>query len=122
MLPRHGACHTLAVMALTEQQRAELEQLGLAMVQMKVANSGAGLGATVQHMASGVMTRKDVEDWVAQRTSEQVEQQTEMLRLARASSQQQSATLRWARIAGWAAIAAVVLAVLVPIAQALISR
>ncbi|WP_296336555.1 hypothetical protein [Reyranella sp.] len=45
-----------------------------------------------------------------------------MLRLARASSQQQSATLTWARIAGWAAIAAVVLAILVPVAQALISR
>ena len=89
-------------MALTDQQRVELERLGLSIVLVKLAQPGAG--------PSGDMTRGDVEDWTGEKLADQARQQAEALRWAKISGKS-------ARIAGWAALAAVGIGIVVPLLQ-----
>ncbi len=109
----NDACHTLLPMPLTDNQLAELEKLGVRAVLLRLENSGTGRGATMQHMASGIMQRGDVEDWLAQRTREEAEQQAETLRFAKLAAEQQIVAVRWAKIAGWAAGLSIVVSVFI---------
>jgi CHASE3 domain sensor protein len=84
-------------MGLTTEQKAELERLGAATVRMKLVQPGAGAGAALAGFKSGFITRSDVEEWLSEQNAKE--------------DRRQNATLRWARIAGWAAIAAVALAI-----------
>jgi hypothetical protein len=75
---------------LTPEQRAELEEHGAASIRFKLTQYGAGRGASISGFKCGDITRGDIEDWLAGKSSEE--------------TAQQSAILRWARIAGWAGI------------------
>jgi hypothetical protein len=81
---------------LTPEQRAELEEHGAETIRFKLIQYGAGRGASISGFKCGDITRGDIEDWLAEKSREE--------------SAQQSATLRWARIAGWAGIVGVLLA------------
>jgi hypothetical protein len=80
---------------LTPEQRAELERQGAASIRFKLMQHGAGRGASISGFKCGDITRGDIEDWLAEKNAEE--------------TAQQSAILRWARIAGWAGIVSVVL-------------
>jgi hypothetical protein len=79
---------------LTAEQRAELNELGPQTVRFKLPQHGAGRGAAVSGFKCGDITRGDIEDWLIEKNREEQEQQ--------------SATLRWAKIAGWAGIIGVI--------------
>jgi hypothetical protein len=102
-------------MALTDQQRAELERLGLSNVLVKLAQPGTGRGAALGGFPSGDMTRGDVEDWTGEKLADQARQQAEALRWTKISG-------KWARIAGWAALAAVGIGIVVPLLQWLLAK
>lgn len=77
---------------LIDAQRKELERNGAANVRLKLSSYGGGRASALSGAYPGeVMTRGDVEDWLA-------EQAIEEAAMARS-------TLRWAKIAGWAGIA-----------------
>jgi hypothetical protein len=80
---------------LTPEQRAELEAFGPENVRAKLSPARPGRAAAVSGFktgqgSAGDLTRGDVEDWLAEKH----------LKDARV----QHSILRWARIAGWAAI------------------
>jgi hypothetical protein len=84
-------------MTLTPEQRADLEALGPESVRAKLAHFGAdALG-----FKSGTLTRVDVEEWLAEQRTEAVGAQPRI----------QHSTLIWARIAGGAAILAVLIGI-----------
>jgi hypothetical protein len=80
---------------LTTEQRAELEHHGAASIRFKLTQYGAGRPAAISGFKCGDITRGDIEDWLAEKNAEE--------------TAQQSAILRWARIAGWAGIVSVIL-------------
>jgi hypothetical protein len=81
---------------LTDEQRKELEAHGAMSIRFKLMQHGAGRGASMSGFKCGDIIRGDIEDWLMEQSKTEAEQQ--------------SATLRWARIAGWAGIIGVVLA------------
>jgi len=85
-------------MTLSAAQRAELEALGPATVRAELGQPGPGRGAGLYGFKTGVvggqLTRGDVEDWMAEKHAEEAAMQTN--------------TLRWAKIAAWAAIVSVI--------------
>jgi len=85
-------------MALSEEQRRELDRLTIENVRLKLAHSAAERGAVAPGLGDGTMLRGDVEDWLAD--------------MARLEAEQRAATLRWAKIAGLASIALLALTVL----------
>src|SRR5262245_60211709 len=85
-------------MALSEEQHRELDRLTIENVRLKLAYSDAEPGAVVPRLGDGMIVRGDVEDWLAE--------------MARLEAKERAATLRWARIAGWAGIVLVSLTVL----------
>ena len=85
-------------MALSEEQRRELDRLTIENVRLKLAHSAAERGAVVPGLGEGTILRGDVEDWLAE--------------MARLEAEQRAATLRWAKIAGLASIALLTLSVL----------
>jgi hypothetical protein len=91
------------VSMLTDKQRAELEALGAATVRAKLIQPGAGRGADLAGFKTGIqggnLTRGDVEDWLAEKHVEE--------------ANVQNSTLRWAKIAGWAAIISVLATVVI---------
>jgi hypothetical protein len=87
--------------ALTPEQRAELEALGSETVRIKLTHFGAGPGAAIG-FKSETVTRGDVEGWLAEKHTEAISAQQRV----------QQSTLTWARIAGWAAIISVIAAVI----------
>src|SRR5215813_728715 len=88
-------------MALSEEQRRELDRLTIENVRLKLAYSAAEREAVVPGLGDGMILRGDVEDWLAE--------------MARLDAKERAATLRWARIAGWAGIMLVALTVLTTI-------
>jgi len=88
-------------MALSEEQRRELDRLTIENVRPKLAYSAAEREAVVPGLGDGMILRGDVEDWLAE--------------MARLDAKERAATLRWARIAGWAGIMLVALTVLTTI-------
>jgi hypothetical protein len=85
-------------MALSEEQCRELDRLTIENVRLKLACSPAERGSVVPWLGDGKLLRGDVEDWLAE--------------MARLEAKERAATLRWARIAGWAGIVLVALTVL----------
>jgi hypothetical protein len=85
-------------MALSPEQKSDLEALGAATVRMKLIQSGAGRGAALAGFKSGNITRGDVEDWLAEQNAKE--------------DRRQIVTLCWARIAGLAALAAVIVTII----------
>jgi|SRR6266404_2926276 hypothetical protein len=81
-------------MALSREQRAELESRGADNVRQKLFESGSGRGAVVRGFKCGEIERGEVEDWLAEKYREE--------------AAVQRSTLRWAQIAGWAGLAGVV--------------
>jgi hypothetical protein len=81
---------------LTDEQRKELEAHGAMNIRFKLLQHGAGSGGSISGFKCGDITRGDIEDWLMEQSKIEAEQQSE--------------TLRWARIAGWAGIIGVVLA------------
>jgi hypothetical protein len=77
--------------------RAELDGLGVWVVQKKLDQAAAGHGALVRGFVCGEIERGFIEKWLSEKE--------------RADARQQAATLRWARIAGWASVLAVIVAV-----------
>src|SRR5215467_15635278 len=85
-------------MTLSEEQRRELERLTIENVCLKLAYSAAEREAVAPGLGDGMFLPGDVEDWLAE--------------MARLGAKERAATLRWARIAGWAGIMLVTLTVL----------
>lgn len=86
-------------MPLNEIQRKELEETGAKVVGFKLmAQPGAGKGASIRGFNCGDIPRGDVEEWLAEQAHREDEQQVEIL--------------RWAKIAGWAGIAAAIIGAL----------
>jgi hypothetical protein len=82
---------------LTTDHRSELERRGAANVRFKLTSYGGGHQSTLDgFLRSGNPLRGDVEDWLADQE--------------RVEKAQQAAILKWARIAGVAAIAGIVVA------------
>ena len=82
---------------LTPEQRAELERLGPETIRLKLMLGGPGRGASIPGFETGPfqsLTRSDVETWLAGKSVEE--------------AVIQQSTLRWAKIAGIAAIAGVI--------------
>jgi hypothetical protein len=84
---------------LTSAQKAALDKAGVDVVRLKLLQNGNrreqamdGFGGT------GNVTIGDVEDWLSERT--------------RADTAQQAKTLLWAKVAGWASVIGIVIAVL----------
>jgi hypothetical protein len=83
---------------LTDIQRKELEEMRAPNVRLHLAaNQGSGPGAAVAFRC-GDIARGDVYDWLATKDAEE--------------TTRQSATLRWAVIAGWAGIIGAVIGIL----------
>jgi hypothetical protein len=82
-------------MPLTPEQRAELEEHGPQNIRFKLPQHGGGRGAAIPGFKCGDITRGDIDDWLAEKS--------------RIETAQQAATLKWAKIAGWAGIASVIL-------------
>lgn len=86
-------------MPLTDAQRKELEETGAKVVGFKLmAQPGAGKGASIRGFDCGDIPRGNVEEWLAEQ--------------ARREDGQQAQILRWAKIAGWAGIAAAIVGAL----------
>ena len=85
-------------MALTPEQRAELEALRPETVRIKLIHGGPCRGAMVLGFKTGILggnlTRGDIDDWLVEKGVEEVAMQR--------------STLRWAKIAGIAAIVSVI--------------
>ena len=120
MFHRRAMATKLPAMALTEKQRADLEALGVANVQMKLGWFGPGRDTTIGFVTGGT-TRGDVEDWLAETMAErdrlQAEHQAETLRLAKLAAEQQVVAVRWAKIAGWAAGLGILVSIVIAVLQ-----
>ena len=75
--------------------RAELDSLGVWAVQKRVDQAGEEHGALVYRFTRGPIEYEFIELWLGEKEQ--------------AAVRQQAATLRWARIAGWAGMLAVLL-------------
>jgi hypothetical protein len=83
---------------LTPDQRKELDDSGAASIRLKLTQYGAGRGASIGGFKCGDITRGDIEDWLVEKNAEE--------------TALQRGTLRWAKIAGWAGIIAVITTVI----------
>jgi hypothetical protein len=83
---------------LTNEQRACLEERGLAVARIKLIEYSGGRGEVVGGFPCENLLRGDLEDWVAEKGREEASQQV--------------STLRWAKIAGWAAIISVIVTII----------
>jgi hypothetical protein len=79
--------------------RLELERHGLKKVLKKLARAGFGPGALVRGFNCGIMDRGFIEDWLAEKERQDVEEQR--------------ATLLWAKVAGFASILVVGMVLLI---------
>jgi len=85
-------------MTLTDVQHAELETIGASSVRFKLLQGGPGRGASISGFKCGDITRGDIEDWLIEKNVEE--------------TALQRGTLRWAKIAGWAGILAVIVTII----------
>jgi hypothetical protein len=83
-----------------------LEKLGTEYVRLKIIGFGGGHTSRVSMIGgfdAGEMRRGDIEDWLAETSAKESAEKAKQL----------AATLKWARIAGWAAIASVGVTIIV---------
>jgi|SRR5262249_50846960 len=99
-------------MPLTPEQRAELERLTVSYVRQQLPYAGAGPGAVVPGLGNGTMLRGDVAEWVAEKDRELQRAQTQ---LQRAQAQLQESTLFWAKVAAWAGVAGIIVAIIIAV-------
>jgi hypothetical protein len=85
-------------MTLTVEQRAELEALGPATVRFKLLQGSSDRGAPISGFKYGNIVLADIEDWLVEKNVEEIELQ--------------QGTLRWAKIAGWAACISVIFTII----------
>jgi hypothetical protein len=71
-------------MALSKEQRRELDRPTIENVRLKLAYSAAEREAVVPGLGDGMILPGDVEDWLAE--------------IARLDAKERAATLRWARL------------------------
>ena len=84
-------------MALSENDRANLDRLGIENVRLKLTYTGPGPGLLAPGLGPGLdMTRDDVEEWLAEQS--------------RKAAKQQDDILWWAKAATWVAAIGVVVA------------
>jgi hypothetical protein len=85
---------------LSNEARAALETLGPENVRSKLLHAGPGRGASVDGFDAliGMLTRGDIEDWLAEKHIEE--------------ANERKRTLRWAVIAGWAGIAGAIIGII----------
>ena len=84
---------------LTPPQRAELETLGPYIVRLRLQVATVrDRNAQMTGFRSGLMTRGEVEDWLSQKDRDDAELE-------------QATRKWWARIAGWAGVVGVVVAI-----------
>ena len=91
---------------LTNEQRAELERQGTEYVRLKIigyAGGHTGRESMIGGFKTGDMKRGAIEDWLLARSTEE----------AAEKAGEQAAILRWAKIAGWAAMVGVVVAIII---------
>ena len=95
-------------MALSENDRAKLDQLGIENVKLKLTYGEPGLQCAVPGLGPGLdVTRGDIEEWLSEQS--------------RKAAKQQDDILWWAKAATWvAAIGFVVAAIGIGIAVAIV--
>jgi hypothetical protein len=86
-------------MVLAVETRRELDRLGTDNVTLKLQYAGPGRGSVVPGLLDGMISRGDVEDWLAERSRE--------------ATKLQSDTLWWAKAAAWIAGISILVSVLV---------
>jgi len=85
-------------MALSENDRAKLDRLGIENVKLKLAYAGPGPQSAVPGLGPGLdMTRGDIEEWLAEQSHK--------------ASKQQDDILWWAKAATWVAVGGIVVAI-----------
>jgi hypothetical protein len=85
-------------MTLTVLQRAELEALGPATVRFKLLQGSSDRRAPISGFKYGNIMLADIEDWLVEKNVEEIALQ--------------QGTLRWAKIAGWAAVVSIIVTVI----------
>lgn len=93
-------------MAISPEDRAYLESLGVDNVRQRLSYAGSGGYAVVPGLGRGPgldLTRSDVEAWLAEKD--------------RAARRLQSDTLWWAKAAAWIGIAGIVVAIAIALAH-----
>jgi hypothetical protein len=85
-------------MTLTVLQRAELEALGPATVRFKLLQGSSDRRAPISGFKYGNIMLADIEDWLVEKNVEEIALQ--------------QGTLRWAKIAGWAAVVGIIVTVI----------
>jgi len=87
-------------MALSEKDRAKLDQLGIENVKLKLAYAGPGPQSAVPGLGPGLdMTRGHIEEWLAEQSHKAIKQQDDIL--------------WWARAATWVAVGGIVIAIVI---------
>jgi hypothetical protein len=87
-------------MALSENDRAKLDRLGIENVKLKLAYAGPGPQSAVPGLGPGLdMTRGDIEEWLAEQTQK--------------TTKQQDNILWWAKAATWVAVSGIVVAIVI---------
>jgi hypothetical protein len=87
-------------MALSENDRAKLDRLGIENVKLKLGYAGPGPQSAVPGLGPGLdMTRGDIEEWLAEQS--------------RKASKQQDDILWWAKAATWVAVGGIVVATVI---------
>jgi hypothetical protein len=87
-------------MPLSPEHRAFLDQKGLEAVRVKLGAYGPGSEVQVGFSRDVIIVRADIEQWLAEKNA--------------AMERREAAVLRWARIAGVAAVLGLIATVVIP--------
>jgi hypothetical protein len=90
-------------MPLTFDQQRECERQGPDNVRRQLAYAGANPGSVVPGLGDGMMTRGDVQEWLAEIERKSAEEQKEAT----------ANTLFWAKVAAWAGIIGIVVTIVI---------
>jgi hypothetical protein len=90
-------------MPLTFDQQRECERQGPDNVRRQLAYAGANPGSVVPGLGDGMMTRGDVQEWLAEIERKSAEEQKEAT----------ASTLFWAKVAAWAGIIGLVVTIVI---------
>jgi hypothetical protein len=90
-------------MPLTFDQQRECERQGPDNVRRQLAYAGANPGSVVPGLGDGMMTRGDVQEWLAEIERKSAEEQKEAT----------ASTLFWAKVAAWAGIIGIVVTIVI---------